>query len=106
MAQHISIDPEAAKAVAARHRAQADELEQAAAPTMSPEELQRAFGPVYSPYVQAVVRMGQARQQAYERLAQDHRDHAAKLDDTVATMLQQDASNANRVAQAAESGLS
>ena len=105
MAQHVSIDPEAAKAVAARHRAQADELAQAAAPTMSAEELQRAFGAVYSPYVQAAVRMGQARQQAYERLAQQHRDHAARLDDTVATMLQQDESNATRVAHAAESGL-
>jgi hypothetical protein len=78
----ISIDFDDAGTRIAELRAKADEIERMGAPPVSAEQLRGGLGEFYEEYVQAKVGELASRQAAYQRLADEYRAHADKLENT------------------------
>lgn len=98
MSEPISLDTEAAAATAAEWRGYADQVEQHGGHRHVPlEQLRTALGDVYAEYVQAKGEEYQARQAAYQRVADRARGHADHLDGTRRILTNVDDEHATRI---------
>ena len=94
----ISLDTDAAAATAAQWHAYADVVEQhGTTQHVSPEQLRALLGDTYADYIDAKQAEYAARESAYRRIAQQARDHAAKLDNTRRGFIDQDAHGAAQI---------
>lgn len=98
MSEPISLDTDAAAATAAEWRGYADQVEQHGSHRHVPvEQLNAALGDVYEEFVAAKGEEYQARQAAYQRVANRARGHADRLEGTRRIFTNIDDEQATRV---------
>lgn len=98
MSEPISLDTEAAAATAAEWRGYAEQVEQHGSHRHVPlEQLSSALGEVYEDFVQAKGEEYQARQAAYQRVANHARGHADRLEGTRRILTNTDDEQASRI---------
>lgn len=98
MSEPISLDTEAAAATAAEWRGYAEQVERHGSHRHVPiDQLGTALGDVYGDFVQAKGEEYQARQAAYQRVANRARGHADRLEGTRQILTSTDDEQATRI---------
>lgn len=98
MADSISLDSDAAAQAAAEWRAYGDAVEaHGQRHHMTLEQLQATVGDTYAPFVAAKHAEMQARQAAYQRVAEHARGHAQRLSNTRTNFANADDESAARI---------
>lgn len=100
MAKDVSLDLDEAAVLAQKWREYADSVEARGRTQHVPlNELTAMVGNVYAPYTDAKAREYEARQAAYQRVAEHSRQHADKLDATKIRFDAEDLEGSQRVAR-------
>ncbi|MBN3458402.1 hypothetical protein JNN96_30640 [Mycobacterium sp. DSM 3803] len=100
MAKDVSLDLDEAAVLAQKWREYADSVEARGRTQHVPlNELTAMVGDVYAPYTDAKAREYEARQAAYQRVAEHSRQHADKLDATKIRFDAEDLEGSQRVAR-------
>ena len=98
MTDSISLDGDAAAQAAAEWRDYGDQVEaHGRRHHMTLEQLQATVGDTYAPFVAAKHAEMQAREAAYQRVAEHARGHAARLSNTTTTFVNTDDESAARI---------
>ncbi|MGV7724247.1 type VII secretion target [Mycobacterium kansasii] len=98
MSEPISLDTDAVAATVAEWRGYADQVERHGSHRHVPlDELSTALGEVYEEFVQAKRDEYQARQAAYQRMANRARGHADRLEGTRQILTSTDDEQASRI---------
>lgn len=102
--ESISLDTDAQAQLAARWEEYADAVEATGRPPVEAESLREQLGAIYEPFVRAKASENLARQQAYQRVADEARLYADKLRNHRLGFEQQDAEAAQRISSVTASG--